>query len=66
MKAKVLLASPSPSIGAIADFCGFGSERELRRRFSADTGLTMRQWRKDHVTQKICSKTSDLRRRGRV
>lgn len=49
MKAKILLASPSPSIGAIADFCGFGSERELRRRFSADTGLTMRQWCKDHA-----------------
>ena len=66
MKAKVLLASPSPSIGAIADYCGFGSERELRRRFSADTGLTMRQWRKDHVTLKICSKTSDFRQRSCV
>ena len=49
MKAKVLLGSPSPSIGSIADFCGFGSERELRRCFSAETGMSMRQWRKNHT-----------------
>ncbi len=46
---KDLLARPQPPIGAIADFCGFGSQVELRIAFRARTGMSMRQWRKNHL-----------------
>ena len=36
-------------IGTIADFCGFGSQVELRIAFRARTGMSMRQWRKNHL-----------------
>ncbi len=44
-----LLARPEPPIGTIADFCGFGSQVELRIAFRARTGMSMRQWRKNHL-----------------
>lgn len=45
-KALALLGGTDTPIGAIADFCGFGSGVELRRVFRAHTGMSMRQWRK--------------------
>ena len=47
--AKDLLSKPEPPIGAVADFCGFGSRIELRIAFRAHTGMSMRQWRQMHV-----------------
>jgi len=44
-----LLAHPEPPIGTLADFCGFGSQVELRIAFRARTGMSMRQWRKNHL-----------------
>ena len=44
-----LLSRPEPPIGTIADFCGFGSQVELRIAFRARTGMSMRQWRKNHL-----------------
>ena len=44
-----LLARPEPPIGTLADFCGFGSQVELRIAFRARTGMSMRQWRKNHL-----------------
>ena len=44
-----LLARPDPPIGTLADFCGFGSQVELRIAFRARTGMSMRQWRKNHL-----------------
>ena len=44
-----LLSRPEPPIGTIADFCGFGSQVELRIAFRACTGMSMRQWRKNHL-----------------
>lgn len=40
-----LLRRPDFPIGAIADFCGFQSDRELRNLFLARTGTSMRAWR---------------------
>ena len=40
-----LLTRPDFPIGAIADFCGFDSDRELRSLFRARTGTSMREWR---------------------
>ena len=45
-KVETLLAGTDAAIGAIADFCGFGSEVELRQIFRARTGMSMREWRK--------------------
>ncbi|MBQ7190068.1 MAG: helix-turn-helix transcriptional regulator, partial [Kiritimatiellae bacterium] len=45
-KVETLLAGTDTAIGAIADFCGFGSEVELRQLFRARTGMSMREWRK--------------------
>ena len=48
-----LLSQPEPPIGAIADFCGFGSQVELRIVFRSRTGMSMRQWRKVHLGQAL-------------
>ena len=48
-KALALLGGTDTSIGAIADFCGFGSGVELRRVFRAHTGMSLRQWRKENA-----------------
>ena len=40
-----LLARQDFPIGAIADFCGFDSARELRSLFRKRTGTSMREWR---------------------
>ena len=45
-KVETLLAGTDTAIRAIADFCGFGSEVELRQIFRARTGMSMREWRK--------------------
>ena len=42
---QVLLARPDVPIGAIADFCGFDSDRELRQLFLRRFRCSMRQWR---------------------
>jgi len=41
-----LLARRDFPIGAIADFCGFDSARELRSLFRKRTGTSMREWRR--------------------
>ena len=48
-KAFALLSGTDTAIGAIADFCGFGSDVELRHVFRARTGKSLRQWRKENV-----------------
>lgn len=44
-KVQALLSRPDMKIDAIADFCGFRTERELRKLFKLRTGMSMRQWR---------------------
>lgn len=44
-----MLARPEPPIGAIADFCGFGSQVELRIIFKKRMGMSLRQWRQSHL-----------------
>ena len=44
-----MLARPEPPIGAIADFCGFGSQVELRIIFKKRMGMSLRQWRQNHL-----------------
>lgn len=41
-----LLSRPEVPIGAIADFCGFDSGRELRDIFRQRTGTSLSRWRK--------------------
>ena len=43
------LARRDMPISAIAAFCGFGSDIELRRLFRRRFGTSMRQWRKEHA-----------------
>lgn len=47
-KVQTLLASTDTPIGAIADFCGFGSDRALRKLFLAREGMSMAAWRRLH------------------
>ena len=44
--AQALLAHGDMPVAAVADFCGFGSERQMRRIFLASTGMSPREWRK--------------------
>ena len=45
-KALALLSGTDIAIGAIADFCGFGSGVELRHLFRARMKMSLREWRK--------------------
>ena len=47
-KVFTLLASTDTPIGAIADFCGFRSDRALRKLFLAREGMSMAAWRRLH------------------
>ena len=40
-----LLSRPDMRIGAIADFCGFESQRALRKLFRSRFGMSMEEWR---------------------
>ena len=44
---RALLSSTKMPIAAIADFCGFGTDRELRKLFRKQTGTSLRRWRSD-------------------
>ncbi len=44
--AQALLAHGDMPVAAVADFCGFGSERQMRRLFFASTGMSPREWRR--------------------
>ena len=48
------LRDPRMRISAIADFCGYESSSNLRKRFRAVTGKSMRQWRLDYLETKFC------------
>ena len=41
-----LLSQPDFPISAIADFCGFPSERVLQKHFHSRFHMSMREWRK--------------------
>ncbi|MBR1835952.1 MAG: substrate-binding domain-containing protein [Kiritimatiellae bacterium] len=43
-----LLSGTDTSIDAIADFCGFGSSRALRKFFLSHEGISMKEWRNRH------------------
>ena len=47
-KVRTLLADMDIPIGAIADFCGFRSDRALRKLFLAREGMSMAAWRRLH------------------
>ncbi len=47
-KVMTLLADMEIPIGAIADFCGFRSDRALRKLFLAREGMSMAAWRRLH------------------
>ena len=47
-KVQTLLADMDIPIGAIADFCGFRSDRALRKLFLAREGMSMAAWRRLH------------------
>jgi AraC-like DNA-binding protein len=44
----LLLERPEVPIGAIASFCGFGSDIALIKLFKKRFGVSMRDWRKKH------------------
>ena len=50
--AKVLehLSDPHQAIGPIANFCGWRSETHLMHYFRSRTGITMREWRRRHLS----------------
>ena len=43
-----LLADPARQITTIGDFCGFSTPGSLRKFFRRETGMSMRQWRREH------------------
>ncbi len=45
-KVETLLAQTDTSLGAVAALCGWGSTLSLQRFFFAQTGMTMREWRR--------------------
>ena len=48
---QALLSRRDVAIGAVHGRCGFGSESELRGLFKARFGVSMRQWRAQHVRE---------------
>ena len=56
-RAFSLLRNPSQAISPIANLCGYASEPFLKRLFKRKTGLSMRDWRKAHLTSTIRSST---------
>ena len=51
-KAFALLRNRNQAIGAVANLCGYDSEPFFKKMFKRETGLTMREWRKQNVTQR--------------
>ena len=47
-KVCTLLADTDTPIAAIAAFCGFKSDRDLRKIFLAREGISMLEWRRRH------------------
>jgi len=47
--AITLLASRGMPLSAITQFCGFGTDQELRRLFRKHFGCSMREWRSRHM-----------------
>ena len=47
-----LLRNPRQKITAIASLCGYRSEPFFKRVFKRETGLTMREWRKQNATSR--------------
>ncbi|MBQ0032693.1 MAG: substrate-binding domain-containing protein [bacterium] len=47
-----LLRNPQQKIDSIPTLCGYASEPFFKRLFKKKTGLTMREWRKQNVTQR--------------
>lgn len=51
-KAYSLLRNRNQAIGAIANLCGYDSEPFFKKMFKRETGLTMREWRKQNATSR--------------
>lgn len=49
-KVLELLSDPKQAIGPIANFCGWQSETHLMHYFKKRTGMTMRNWRRRHLS----------------
>ena len=52
-KAYALLCNRNQLIGTIANLCGYDSEPFFKKMFKRETGLTMREWRKQNVTSRV-------------
>lgn len=51
-RTKTLLADPRQQIKAIASFCGFTNPNSLGKFFLRETGMTMSEWRRQHLSSK--------------
>lgn len=49
-KAYALLRTPNQAIGSIANLCGYASEPFFKRLFKRETGMSMREWRKQNAS----------------
>ena len=47
-KVQEMLAGTDIPVSAISDFCGFGSDRALRKFFRSREGMSMTEWRRLH------------------
>ncbi len=47
-KVQTLLADTDIPVGAVADFCGFRTDRALRKLFLVREGMSMTEWRRLH------------------
>lgn len=52
-RVKTLLMNPRQHICAIANLCGWKSGNYLRKLFHAKTGLSMSEWRTQHLAKRI-------------
>ena len=51
LKVFKLLSDPRQAIGPIANLCGWKSETHLMHSFRRRTGMTMREWRRRHLSK---------------
>ena len=52
-RAKQLLLNPSQNLKSISDFCGFKHQNSLRKFFHQETGMTLSDWRKQHLNSPL-------------
>ena len=51
---QTLLSDPGRQLKSLAGFCGFTNPNSLRKFFLRETGMTMSEWRRQHLSSGCC------------